>query len=88
MACETVTMTGVTGDVWECLLREARLRGGGIPIPTGTAGVVTAHGFTVRYDWSMDDFLLRVTVEQKPPFVDCAHIATRLRQIVRSCGGD
>lgn len=87
MACETVTLTGVTDEVWECLLREARQRGG-VPIPTGTAGTVTALGFTVRYDRVREDFLLHVTVEQKPAYVDCAFIATRLRQIVRSCGGD
>ena len=86
MACPTWTFGGVTREVWECLKREGSSRTGK-PAPTDDRGIVTAYGVTVEFEWEEDTATLRVTVVERPDWMDCHTAELRIRQAVRGCGG-
>ena len=83
--CPTFSFGNVTGEVWTCLLGEARRLG--VPVPQDASGTVSAQGATVEWRWDEAAATLSVTFTQIPPWIDCGTIQSRLSQAVRACGG-
>jgi hypothetical protein len=83
--CPTITLNGVTQEVWDCLKAEARRIG--VPVPANGSGTASAQGATAEYQWDAASGTLSITFTQIPQWIDCGSIEQRLRQAVRSCGG-
>ncbi|HET7234789.1 MAG TPA: hypothetical protein VFJ16_32545 [Longimicrobium sp.] len=81
--CPTIILPGVTPQVWECLKAQARRFG--LPVPENGSGTVTAQGASAEYRWDEDTGTLEITFAELPQWVDCASVAVRLREAVRSC---
>jgi YD repeat-containing protein len=83
--CPTITLNGVTQQVWDRMLAEARRSG--VPVPADGSGTVSAQGATAEYAWDAASATLTVTFTWKPTWIECASIEQQLRQAVRACGG-
>ena len=83
--CPTITLHGVTQDVWDCLKAEARRIG--VPVPTSESGSASAQGASARYEWNPQSGTLTVTFTEIPAWIDCSSIEQRLRMAVHNCGG-
>jgi hypothetical protein len=83
--CPTITLPGVTQEVWDCLKAEARRIG--VPVPGNGSGTASAQGATAEYRWDAETGTLTVTFTQIPPWIDCSSIEQRLRMAVHNCGG-
>jgi hypothetical protein len=80
-----MSFTGVTQEVWDRLKAEARRIG--VPIPNGDSGTASAQGAAAEFSHDAAAGTLTITFTQLPGWIDCASIAVRLREVVRSCGG-
>lgn len=83
--CPTITLPGVTPQVWDCLKGEARRIG--VPVPHDGSGTVSAQGASAEYRWDEAGGTLEITFTQVPQWIECGSIAARLREVVRTCGG-
>jgi hypothetical protein len=84
MACPTITLTGITAQVWECCRSEAsRL---GVTFPVGDRGTVRHPDAEAEYAWDEAGGTLRVTFTRTPSYIRCDMIEARLREGARRCG--
>lgn len=84
MACPTVTLPGITAEVWECCRREARRLG--IEFPEGDSGTARHADADADFAWNRETGELRVTFTRTPSYVRCEMIEARLREGARLCG--
>lgn len=84
MACPTMTITGVTRDVWDCLLQRAS--GMGITVPPGERGSIRHPDADADYAWEEDTGMLTVTVTRRPAWIGCDRAEARICEAVRGCG--
>ena len=84
MACPTITLNGITADVWECL--RGRAASMGINLPPGDAG--TVHHPEADADYALDGMTdtLRVTFTRTPSWISCGDIEARIRLAAATCG--
>ncbi|HEX8320747.1 hypothetical protein [Longimicrobium sp.] len=84
MACPTVTLTGITAEVWVCCRREARRLG--VNFPDEDSGTAYHPDADAGYVWNRDDGSLQVTFTRIPSYIRCEMIEARLREGARLCG--
>lgn len=84
MSCPTMSFSGVTREVFECLGREAASMG--FPVPQGASGRVAYHSVEAEYRWGEGEATLEITVTRSPGWLDCAAVESRVRQAMRGCG--
>lgn len=84
MGCPTVTLTGITAEVWNCCRREARRLG--VNFPDDDSGTAWHPDADADYVWNREDGTLAVTFRRVPSNVRCEMIETRLREGARLCG--
>lgn len=83
MACPTITLTGVTRDVWTCLRQRASALGITLPQESGTVRHPEADA---EYTWDEDTSVLTVTFTRTPTWIGCNAIESRVRHAVVGCG--
>ncbi len=84
MDCPTITLSGVTSAVWQCIRRRATAFG--ITIPPGDSGTLTHLEAEVEYAWDEAGESLTLTVVRKPAWIACELIESRVRQAASGCG--
>lgn len=84
MACPTMTFSGVTADVWNCLSQRASSLGVTLP---GSSGGVEYLDAGVNYTWDQSAQTLTVTITHLPLIINCGTAESYLRQAVVGCGG-
>lgn len=84
MACPTITLTGITTEVWDCCRREARRMG--VAFPEGDAGSVRHPEAEADFAWDSVSATLQVTFTRTPSYIRCEMLESRLREGARMCG--
>lgn len=84
MACPTITLGGITAEVWECL--RGRAAAMGINFPPGAAGTVNHPEGDADYAWDEASGTLAVTFTRTPSWIKCGDIEARMRQAATACG--
>ena len=84
MACPTITLNGVTAEVWDCLRQQAASMG--ISIPGGAGGSVRHPEGDADYTWDEAAGTLAVTFTRTPGWISCADIESRMRLAASRCG--
>jgi len=85
MECPTITLTGVTRAVYDCLVKRAKSLG--LPVPTETSGNFAYADAAADFDWNEEAATLAITINRKPGWVTCDMVESQLRQAARACGG-
>ncbi|HEY0151289.1 MAG TPA: hypothetical protein VGB92_04785 [Longimicrobium sp.] len=85
MSCPTMSFSGVTREVYDCLIQQARSMG--FPAPKGPSGIVAYHNVEAEYRWDEDAGTLAITITRAPAHIGCASVESSLRQAIRGCGG-
>lgn len=86
MGCPTITLTGVTRAVYDCLLQRARSLG--LPVPTETGGSIAYADSQADFAWNEGAATLTITITRKPGWIRCEMVESQLRQAARACGGE
>jgi len=83
--CEAQTFTGVTPHQFTCIAQKAQEESG--LALSGDSGTVSAQGISVS--WTFDPLSLTLTIQctDKPMFVPCGMLSSKIRDIVDSCLG-
>ena len=84
MACPTITLTGVTREVWTCL--KQRAGGMGVSVPDGDRGTIRHSDADADYAWDEGAATLAVTITRSPSWIGCNAIESRIRQAATGCG--
>lgn len=84
MGCPTITLSGVTRPVWECIRQRASSLG--VTVPPGDSGTVRALEAEVEYAWDESATSLSITVVRRPGWIACELIESRVRQAASGCG--
>jgi hypothetical protein len=84
MACPTITLTGVTREVWTCLRQRAS--GLGATLPAGNSGSIRHPNADADYAWNEQAQTLAVTFTRTPAWIGCRIVASRVRQAAAGCG--
>ncbi|HEX2211352.1 MAG TPA: hypothetical protein VHG93_26950 [Longimicrobium sp.] len=84
MACPTITLTGVTRDVWTCLRQRAS--GRGVTVPDADRGSIRHRDADADYAWDEGTAILTVTLTRSPSWIGCNAIESRIRQAAAGCG--
>lgn len=84
MACPTITLNGITAEVWQCLRQRAMSLG--INFPPGDAGTVSHPEGDADYTWDQITSSLRVTFTRSPAWISCGDIEARMRLAAATCG--
>jgi hypothetical protein len=79
-----MNFTGVTREVYDCLLQQAGKLG--LPAPTAPSGTVSSHGVEVDYLWDEGSATLALTVTEAPEWLPCAMVESRVREAIQGCG--
>lgn len=85
MSCPTMSFSGVTREVYDCLIQQAKSMG--FPAPKGASGLVAYHNVEAEYHWDEEAGTLEITVTRSPAHFNCATIDATARQVIRGCGG-
>ena len=85
MSCPTMSFSGVTREVYDCLIRQATSLG--FPAPKGASGLVAYHNVEAEYRWDEEAGTLEITITRAPAHLNCAMIESSARQAIRGCGG-
>lgn len=85
MSCPTMSFSGVTREVYDCLMRQAASMG--FPTPQGPQGRVAYHSIEAEYRWDESEATLEITVSRSPEWLDCGMVEARVRQTIGGCGG-
>jgi hypothetical protein len=81
-----MSFSGVTREVYDCLVRQAASMG--FPAPQGASGRVAYHSVEAEYRWDEDEATLEITITRSPGWLDCAMVESRVRQAMRGCGAE
>jgi hypothetical protein len=84
MDCPTITLSGVTPPVWECIRKRASSLG--VTVPPGDSGTINALEAVVEYAWDEAAASLSLTVVRRPGWIPCELIESRVRQAASGCG--
>ena len=84
MACPTMSFSGVTREVYDCLVKQAASMG--FPAPQGPSGRVAYHSVEAEYRWEEGEATLEITITRSPDWLDCSMVESRVRQAMRGCG--
>ena len=84
MGCPTITLSGVTSAVWQCIRQRAASFG--ITVPPGDSGTLDHPEAEVEYAWDEAAGSLTLTVVRKPAWIACELIESRVRQAASACG--
>ncbi|MDQ1252795.1 MAG: hypothetical protein QG646_1927 [Euryarchaeota archaeon] len=84
-SCRSVTYSGVTPDLFDCMKQE--LRTYGVNVPQGESGELSGAGITADFKWDGES-ILTIRVKEKPFFVSCRTIANEIRQFAQGCQGE
>lgn len=84
MACPTITLSGVTAEVWGCLRAQATRIG--VVLPAGDSGAIRHADADADFAWDPASGTLSVTFTRTPAWIGCAMLESRLRQAAASCG--
>ncbi len=85
MSCPTMSFSGVTREVFDCVVKRATSMG--LPALKGPSGRVAYHNVEVEYRWDEASGTLEITITRSPAHLDCAMIESSARQAIRGCGG-
>ena len=85
MSCPTMSFSGVTREVYDCLIQQAASMG--FPAPKGASGLVAYHNVEAEYRWDEEAGTLVITVTRAPAHLNCATVEASVRQAIRGCGG-
>lgn len=83
MSCPTMSFSGVTGEVYDCLIQKAASMG--FPAK-GASGRVAYHNVEAEYRWDREAGTLEVTIARSPAHLSCETLESSLRQAIRGCG--
>jgi hypothetical protein len=84
MACPTITLTGVTAQVWECVRR--RVEGLGVAVPPADRGSVHHKLVDADYAWDPAAATLSIVFTRSPRWIGCGALAGRVRKAAAGCG--
>lgn len=84
MSCPTMSFSGVTREVYDCLAEQAASMG--FPAPQGASGRVAFLSVEAEYRWEEGKATLAITITRSPDWLDCSMVESRVRQAVRGCG--
>ena len=82
-ACQQQIFNGVTQSRWDCIKQTIQTRTG---VEIGTdSGTASKSGFT--FQWNFDSAAQTLTIQcmEKPAFIPCESIESRLTAIVDGC---
>ncbi len=85
MSCPTMSFSGVSREVYDCLMQQAASMG--LPTPQGPSGRVAFMSVEAEYRWDEGEGTLAITVTRSPEWLDCGMVESRVRQAIRGCGG-
>jgi hypothetical protein len=81
-SCKSVTYSGVTPDLFECM--KQNLLDYGVSVPPGQSGELSGNGVTADFKWDGKS-ILTIKVKEKPFFVSCKTINDEIRQFAQDC---
>lgn len=82
-ACQQQVFNGVTQSRWDCI-KQTIQTGTGVEIGTDN-GSASKSGFTFQWNFDAAAQVLTIQCMEKPVFIPCEGIESRLTAIVDSC---
>ena len=80
MACEPITLHGITESTMKELDR--KLQSLGLRLPSGNSGTISGKGVSASFSYDPKAQTLEVTVLEKPFFISCSMIEEQLKSAV------
>lgn len=81
MACQPIIVQGVTPKVMASV--QDKLKSFGMEMPTLPTGTISQMGVKASYIWDEGAAVLTVTVHDKPIFISCSMIESRIKDAVK-----
>jgi hypothetical protein len=80
--CESITVSGVTHDTFECMKK--KLQDYGIDVPPGNKGELSGKGITGSFEWDGESELT-LTITRKPSIISCGTANREITKFVDAC---
>jgi hypothetical protein len=81
-SCESVTVSGITPDIFECM--KTKLQNFGINVPPGNKGELSGHGITGTFDWDGNSYLT-LQITRRPVFITCGTAEREITRFIDEC---
>ena len=80
--CESITVSGVTHDTFECMKK--KLQDYGIDVPSENKGELSGKGITGSFEWDGESELT-LTITRKPFFITCGTAEREITRFIDEC---